>query len=106
MPKCVREEYTGNAGKHFSTQIGYSNYPRLFNLAARLQALFQVPSAKRESNTQFVLGVLRRGGGWAGIFLCVTSFLSATRGPWICCERACRAGGGCEFRADPLLPLR
>lgn len=61
MPKCIREEYTGNTSKHFSTQIGYSNYPRLFNLAARLQALFQVPSTRRVKR-RVCVGEL--GVGW------------------------------------------
>lgn len=41
MPKCFKEEYTGK--NISSTQIVYSNYARLFNLAACLQAPFQVP---------------------------------------------------------------
>ena len=69
MPKCIREEYTGNKSKHFSTQIGYSDYPRLFNLAARPQALFQVLSADAE----FVLEDWGGGGLGVGIFRSITS---------------------------------
>lgn len=66
MPKCIREEYTGNKSKHFSTQIGYSNYPRLFNLAARPQALFQVLS----TDAEFVL----EDWGLGGHLSLITSF--------------------------------
>lgn len=57
----------GTRANIFSTQIGYSNYPRLFNLATRLRALFQVPSTIAE------IGEFGVGEGLA-IFPAVTSF--------------------------------
>lgn len=57
----------GTRANIFSTQIGYSNYPRLFNLATRLRALFQVPSTIGE------IGEFGVGEGLA-IFPAVTSF--------------------------------
>lgn len=44
-PSASKKSTQGTRANNFSTQIGYSNYPRLFNLATRLEALFQVPSA-------------------------------------------------------------
>lgn len=44
-PSASKKSTQGTRANIFSTQIGYSNYPRLFNLATRLEALFQVPSA-------------------------------------------------------------
>lgn len=43
-PSASKKSTQGTRANNFSTQIGYSNYPRLFNLATRLEALFQVPS--------------------------------------------------------------
>lgn len=65
MPKCISQEYTVNTSKHFSTQIGYSNYPRLFNLAARLRGLLLGPIP----DTIQTQGL----SGGVGMFLCVTS---------------------------------
>lgn len=43
-PSASKKSTQGTRANIFSTQIGYSNYPRLFNLATRLEALFQVPT--------------------------------------------------------------
>lgn len=102
MPKCIREEYTGNKSKHFSTQIGYSNYPRLFNLATRLRALFQVPSTIAEIASES-LGRVKEGVGGGGgnlsrryIIPCMMSGRKST-------ASVCRRGtGDYEFGFDPL----
>lgn len=66
----------GTRANIFSTQIGYSNYPRLFNLATRLQALFQVPSTVGEIGEFGLVG--DAAGGRVGnlshryIILCMT----------------------------------
>lgn len=53
----------GTSANIFSTQIGYSNYPRLFNLATRLQALFQVRPQSRDWRV-WVGGGRSGGKGW------------------------------------------
>lgn len=54
----------GTRANIFSTQIGYSNYPRLFNLATRLRALFQVPSTVAEIGEFGLVGGFSGGKGW------------------------------------------
>lgn len=68
-----RKSTQGMRANIFSTQIGYSNYPRLFNLATRLRALFQVPSTVAQIGE---FGLVGGEGGREGlaIFPGVTSF--------------------------------
>lgn len=43
-PSASKKSTQGTRANIFSTQIGYSNYPRLFNLATGPESPFQVPT--------------------------------------------------------------
>lgn len=68
----------GTRANNFSTQIVYSNYARLFNLAACLQALFQVPSKEfvlersglggHLSPHYIILSIMSDRGSTAGVY--------------------------------------